>query len=595
MAKRTPKPARRRSFREPFRKLGDLFVWLLVAAAPLAVVVTAENPFRLPKLLAAEWLGLASLTAYALAAAAEREPRGAPAWRRPALLAVIPMLAVASLGLLTGDHPVPTRAALVDLWIGAACLVGWSVAVSAARLERFVRGLALPGVLMAAFGILQFHGGFRPFRFTGGEESSRTGVTALAGNAGDLGAFLVLPAVVAQWGLARATTGRARALWAAALALTVYGLLVTQTLTAIAALLVATVAFQLLRLPVRKALAVSAAGLVAAGLLAVAVPPVRERVETVGARLAEGDWNAALTGRLDGWRAAGWMFREHPIAGVGHGAYRAEFGPAKLALQEDGVEFYPGHADPYFANAHNDLLEAAAEWGALGVLALTWGFAVLAWTIRRWRRGAGRAGGDGRALAVAGVAGALVLSLGHFPFHLALVAYPYLLFLAWIFRRGEADGEAEAERPGAAARRAEPWLLALALALALVAHTGRARDHIAASKQLRVVKVVSEQMARSGRVSDQLVAGNFRLLREARRDDPSEVGVTVAIGGQYMLLERYEQAVRVYREALDQEPRPEIYLNLGRALREVGRDAEAREAFEKAVRLAPNLRREVSR
>jgi hypothetical protein len=34
-----------------------------------------------------------------------------------------------------------------------------------------------------------------------------------------------------------------------------------------------------------------------------------------------------------------------------------------------------------------------------------------------------------------------LLALGQFPFHLALVAYPFLVFLAWVFR--QADPEVE--------------------------------------------------------------------------------------------------------------------------------------------------------
>jgi tetratricopeptide (TPR) repeat protein len=301
------------------------------------------------------------------------------------------------------------------------------------------------------------------------------------------------------------------------------------------------------------------------------------------------------------------MFRQHPATGVGHGAYRAEFAPAKLALQDEGVEFYPSHVDPFFANAHNDLLEAAAEWGAIGLLALAWALFVLARVLLRWRA-AGRAeeapetvrrGWD---LALAALAGGAVLAVGQFPFHLALVAYPDLVLSAWIFRRGaevphlaEASEGSEAAEEGAGAGRPAwlPWLAAGLAALALVAHTGRAQDRLAASKQLRVVKVVSEQMAGAGRAVDQLMAGNFRLLRDAERRDPSELGVATALAGQYMLLEQYDQAIAEYRELLEREPRPEIYLNLGRALRESGRDDEARDAFEKAVRLAPGLRSEL--
>jgi O-antigen ligase len=634
VAKRSDRPR----FQRSFRRLGDLAVWLLIAAVPLIVVTEAENAFRLPKLLASEWLGLASLLAYALAAAVAGGARSGsvatPWWRRPVLLAAAPVVAAASLGLATGEHPVLTREALLDLWIAAACLVGWSLAVTGDRLERFVRGLAVPGVLLSVFGILQYHGAFRPFRFTGGAEAFRTGVTSLAGNAGDLGAFLVLPALIAQWALAEAWRKRrapvpaatpsrgkskkkgkgaaeARAkrptrqlgpivLWAGALVLSVYGLVVTQTLTAILALSAGSSVLWLVRLPARKAAALAGGVAVLAGLVATAVPPVRERVVSAARQAAEGEWNAALTGRLDGWRAAAWMFRQQPVTGIGHGAYRAEFAPAKLALQDDGVEFYPGHVDPFFANAHNDFLEAAAEWGAVGLLALAWALFVLARALLRWRT----AGRRGRDLAGAALAGGLVLALGHFPFHLALVAYPYLVLLAWIFRRGaeapdpaEAAGEEEAaggEGAGTAGRPAWlPWLAAGLAALALVAQTGRARDRITASKQLRVVKAVSEQMASAGRAVDLLMAGNFRLLREAERLDPSEVGIAAALAGQYMLLEQWDQAIGEYRELLEREPRPEIYLNLGRALREASRDDEARDAFEKAVRLAPRLRSEL--
>ena len=142
-------------------------------------------------------------------------------------------------------------------------------------------------------------------------------------------------------------------------------------------------------------------------------------------------------------------------------------------------------------------------------------------------------------------------------------------------------------RPGP--RRGTAFAAAAVAALALVLQTDRALDRIAASKRLRAVEVLSEQMARSGRVPGALVGTHFRLLREARALDPSEVGVLVALGGQHMLLGQPERAAAVYREALALEPRPETYLNLGQALLASGRRDEAREAYDKAVRLAPRL------
>lgn len=605
--RRSPRATLQRSF----RRVGDLAVWSLVLIAPFAVSVTADDTFRLPKLLLSEWLGLASLAAYALAATATPLPPGqvVPWWRRRAVVALAPILLVATAGLATTSAPAHVRQALVDLWIGGVCLVGWSLAVGSERLGRIVRALALPGSLMASLAVLQFHGLFRPFRFTGGEEGLRLGVTSLAGNPGDLGDYLVLPALAAQWGLVRSLDGARRSrgdkrawsgpvLWAASLAVIVYGMAVTQTLTSLVALLVATAVYWLLALPVRRAaVAALVAAAVAAGGIAL-TPPLRERVADLADTVTEGDWNAALTGRLDGWRAAGWMVRERPWAGVGHGAYRAHFAEARLELQETGVEFYAGHGDPFFANAHNEVLEAVAEWGLPGLLALVWGLGVLVHALLAGGRSArGGPAGPQSAFAWAALAGAAVLAAGHFPFRLAVVAYPHLLLLAWILRRAdEADGERGEVPAGTGGRRGARILAgvaAVALLGGLAYQTARATDRLGANKRLRVANVMSREMSRSGRVPRNLVAGNLRVLREARRLDPSDVGIPVALAGQYMLLERPEAAVKAYREALELEPRPEIYLNLGHALVEAGSREQAREAVATAVRLTPRLRREV--
>jgi O-antigen ligase len=126
------------------------------------------------------------------------------------------------------------------------------------------------------------------------------------------------------------------------------------------------------------------------------------------------------------------MVRRRPLAGVGLGAYAAEFGPAKLALQDEGVEFPAETYHAAFDHAHNDVLEVAAELGVPGFLALLWGGAVVA--RQAWRRGRDPAGRDERAWTAAGLALLAVLALAGFPFRVALVAYPALVFLAWVLR-----------------------------------------------------------------------------------------------------------------------------------------------------------------
>lgn len=588
--------------------LGRLLLWALVLAVPLALAPTAVDSFRLPKRMLAEWLGLASLLAFALSAALARlrDPRMSMSLRRgrSALLAVAPLTLVATLGLLVSHHPEHVRSALPDLWIGVACLVGWSLALGSERLGRLLSGLGVPGALLSGLAVLQFHDVYRPFAFARGEEAARLGVTSLAGNAGDLGAFLVFPVLIAQWRLAGARSGRSgrlgTVLWVAVLALCLYGLAVTQTLTVLAAAVAGSALFWLVRLPRRRALAAVGAALGIAVVLAVTVAPLRNRLVTGFEAFQEGKVNQALSGRLDGWRAAWWMIEEHPAVGVGHGAYRAEFAPAKLSLIDRGVSFYRGHVDPFFANAHNEILEAGAEWGILGWLALAWGLWVL---LRAVARGFGPGSDAGvrtdRGMAVGTLAALGVLSLGQFPFRIALTAYPALLVMAWIFRRADERAPEPAGEPAEATtgKRGTAWLavaVAVALLVALVWQTGRWRDLLGASKRLRVVEAVTAQVvAAGGEVPSRVITGSVRLLREAERLDPSDVAVEAALAGQYLLADTPLRAEEAYRRALALEPRPVIYLNLGRALLMTGDRDGALDAFEKAVRLAPRLLRQV--
>ena len=434
-------PARgRRSFAA---SLPDLLVYATLLVPPFVFLPSLAEPFELPKLLLSEWLGLASLLllAWRLRGVERVTPRSL--WAVPALAAVVPLVAVATAGLATSAHPAHVRAALPDLWIGAACLVGWSVGLSDRSLRRIRLGLLVPAALLALLAVLQFHDLYRPFAFAGGEEAERLGISSLAGNPGVLAAFLVLPALIAQAWLHRNWRRRrgATVAVAVALALCLYGIAVTQTLSAVAAVAAGSALLWLRLLPGRRTVvALGAVVLLSAAAVAV-VPALRSRLVGKAKQVVAGDLNLALSGRLDGWRAAGWMLERHPLAGVGHGAYSAEFAAAKLDLEAGGTKFFRGAPRPMFANAHNDLLEVGAVGGLPALAALAWGL---------WRLLSGLARGGGAhpasdrradlALAWAGLAGLAVLALFHFPFHVALVAYPAILFLGWSFRLGGEGG-----------------------------------------------------------------------------------------------------------------------------------------------------------
>jgi len=416
-----------------------LGVVLLVTLPAVVVAPGASDAFRLPKLLLSELLALLSLFLLSWRLRSVDRIDGRRLLRHPAILAVAPLLVVASLSYFWSDHPRHVAQALPSLWIGAAALVGWSLALRPGEHPAVLRALAVPAVILSAFAAGQFHGLYSPFEFRDPLQE-RIAITSLAGGAFDLAAYLVLPALVAQLAIRR--SGRWWWLWGGVLALAIYAIAVTQTLSAVIALLAGTLVLQLTLVPWRRVAAATAVIGVLAGVVGLGVEPLRQRLDTKLESLRSGDLNRVLTGRLDGWWAAGWMFRQEPLTGVGHGAYRAEFGTAKLALLEEGKRFYRRQHQPYFSNAHNELLEVAAETGALGVAALLWGIACLARELaRRWREASGSERRRREVgLMAAGVVALLVLAATNFPLRLGLVAYPCLFLLSWVFAGG---GEAE--------------------------------------------------------------------------------------------------------------------------------------------------------
>jgi O-antigen ligase len=568
----------------------------LVTLPALFFLPGAKENFRLPKLLLSEGLGLASLVILAF-----RARRGAFDPRRllgqPAVTALLPFLAVASFGLLVSSHPHHVRQGLTSLWIGAACVVGWSLACTAAERRSALRALTLPAVVLSLIAVGQFHGLMPQFQFQD-YVKDRIAITSVAGGPFDLAGYLVLPMLIAQVGILRASRPRWRAGWGLVLVLGLYVMALTQTLSAIAALLAASLVLWLGLLPWRRVAAVTALVVLLGGGLAAGVGPLRERILAKSGNLTAGDVNHLLSGRLDGWWAALWMFRGHPLTGVGHGAYRAEFGTARLALWDEGRRFYRRQHQTYFSNAHSEPLEVLAESGVPGVLALGWGLWLVARRLRRKSRAPD--GGDAEpaferteaALMWAGLTAMAVLSAAYFPMRIALVAYPYLLLTSHVLAPAEDETPA-----GSSGKAGRAWILILVLLAATVLYLRYAEGRLRASFQLAAVEQMTVQLAQQGafarrplppQVRRLLESGASGLL-EAGERDPVEFGIPMARGSLFYLLGRSGAAVRAYEEALALEARSEIYANLGRVYFTAGDRDAAREAFRKAQRLDHNV------
>ena len=90
----------------------------------------------------------------------------------------------------------------------------------------------------------------------------------------------------------------------------------------------------------------------------------------------------------------------------------------------------------------------------------------------------------------------------------------------------------------------------------------------------------------------QVLDQGVNVLRRAHERDPAEVGVPVAEGALYILLDRPQAAIRAYERALIIEPRPEVYAHLGRTRLRLGDGEGARLDFRRAVFLDHNLAKE---
>lgn len=589
-------------------------VILLLAVAPLVYSGELRDGFRLPKLLLSENLALLSLLLLAVDALLRPTAvagEGALRWlrrvaRAPAVLALGPLWVVSGLTLLVSGGGAGGWRVWWSSTIAFVAVVVWGRAFP--RADRLLRWTVAAASVLTAVLFLQAFTGADPL---GVGAYGRVRLGALIGNTGELGAYLVLPALV--------SLGAALAVWRdhepptrslawclGALAFGV-GVALTRTLAAMAALAAGLVAFAILaavaqrrarggtgsfRLPWWRLAGGAALALVAL----VVLTPVELRVERKLAEIRHGDLNRVLTGRLDGWRTGVSMAREEPLLGVGWGRYGEHFTPVKERLMESGVTFFVGHArgQSTFDHAHGELFEVLGEAGALGLLATLWGLGVVAWGARRrWREEPARA-----AVGISLLASTSVLGLAYFPLRLASTGYPVVVLLAWILAPSEVAGARDSGSPasgrgsaGSSRRLALP--LVVLAALALLVHGRSTLQRLEANRILRAAETEASTMVSMQRASPVLLRRHRDRLEGALALDPADPRIPLALGSLALLEGSPTRAERWYRRSLEIERRPETLLNLGRSLALQERHEEAQRVFDRVLALDRYLGRQV--
>ena len=387
--------------------------------------------------------------------------------------------------------------------------------------------------------------------------------------------FLALPAVLAA---EQALAARRRRLaWAGAAVLLAGVVLGTRTITGALALAAGGLVIAWRAASKRSRLPI-VAGVAAAAVLLFLVTPLAGRVRTavVEARHGGVAWLGSARGAA--FLAAGSMLAARPLTGVGYGLFEANSfrfqSPETLANRGRVLGLVTG-----FGEAHNDLLQHAAETGLLGIALAAAGAAL---ALRR-----GRAGG-GLLDPVPLAAAALVVMLAEFPLHLAANAAQWAILAALALPPLPPP-------PTTAGWRERGRLLAVGLlaGAALAVAWQQHRAGIAFEQAKVLVSTLRAAPARSP-VKTELARAAFANLRRWAFWMPYSWEADVILGNVAFEAGETRAALASFGRALALADRPEIRFDLGMALLAAGDEEAGMTRLEQAVKLNPAVFRAIT-
>lgn len=464
---------------------GRALLFATLLACPLVFSTSTLEAFEFPKVLLLRGVALVFGVA-GLAALATTGRTGLRPWREePVPWAMLAVLAAGAASCATSVSPLTSWRGGHETFAGLLTLASFAVIFFAARglcrEPRHFREL-LPAVGLATAGssgyaLLQA-AGLDPIRWTGTHEF--LGLSRSQGTLGNptfLGGYLAVALPLVAFLVLDAARRRA---WPAALAWALValvglgGLGVTLARGAwlaagCGAAVAAAGAFGTAPSPAaRRRLALAGLALALVAALGVALSPPARRVVAAMARRVVLTLQARPQERpgagisyreeprLELWRVALALWRDHPALGVGLDAFQLGY-PRHRSLE---VWRVAGHRTPQ--NAHNELLQTLATQGAVGGLALLALVAALLTGLgAAWRRA------PAERLLLSAAAGSLAAAAVHLSFSLTVAALALMLaFLAALVSRlgREAD-----ERPAAPAAARFPAAALLVAGAALLA------------------------------------------------------------------------------------------------------------------------------
>ena len=546
---------------------------LVALALPFFVLILASANATRDAKLAAQSAG-AFLVFLGLAfgsRAPYRRKAWSPAARKTGIaLAVALALFVASfaLGLFRGRDPLDALPIVPVL-----ALLAWgATAAGETTARRALSLLVVCGAVTGLLATLQRFAGL--LRLPVEAPEPRFFATAWIGNPGDVGAALVLPALLAASSLAY---GRKRLASGAALVACLAGLASAGTLAPLAAF--ASGAALLVALDFRRRLLPA----VVAGTAMVAILAGAGVLQRVAEKLASGDVTELTTQRDIGVLAALETIRARPLLGTGPGGFASDFVRARLAAEQRvGRRLVHRSSSAHFDNAHCDPLTVAAEAGVPAALAL----AAALGTLLAGLLGAARREGHGPTgdlvpaeTLLPALSAILVLALANFPIQIVPVSGPFALLAGLSLAR---IGGPLAP-PVRSAARAGLVLVALLLAAGAALQLGSGLALARAETELKAIPATTGPERRDLATS---ALAHARLSVALR---PRQATAHLALGSALASLADVDRAVAEMERSLGLEERAETLVNLGLLSLAKGDEATARDFFVRAFWLFPTL------
>jgi O-antigen ligase len=409
----TPSPGERGARIEKWRERVTLAIVLGGAiAVPLVFRRDPFDMFRLPKamLLRGEAILLVAVT---LGASILGAPLPRFKWRDPWLALPLAAIALMAILSLTSTNRMLSLGVLGSA--AATLIVYYATVASAHRASALLFVVPLTAaVINALLVVVEEANLWMPFGVQPGV-AHHLQCDALIGNPNEIGGYLGAALLAAL-----AMRGRVRIAVAAILGI---ALVACQTLTAMIACTLAALAMLALR-SWKTALRAGAAGVVTALLVVALVAPLRARAMNVVTWARTGDYNAIVSERFTSFVAAWTMFTDHPLTGVGPGAFAWQYYDYKIRAEGEHPSLRAAfNRGVNFGEVHNDHLQALAEGGVVGYAAFVTLLAALA--MLSFRRG-----GFVRRLALPLAVFWLVLSIAQFPLESTVVRMLLVHFAA---------------------------------------------------------------------------------------------------------------------------------------------------------------------